>query len=166
MVFVENVLLNSQNGKKSKIVRVFGIFKSDPGGGFLDPHKKSNYWTNFLFFFFLSTRNFAFFNLLQDGCLQNMDRFFDKTLRFQKSSIFHDAFEDSDPVRKMQNIYKSKSFIKKAIHVNVQVNKSSKRLRQKSSFQNEWISFYEGKSAIFCKKLLIFKISASLPLSN
>ena len=50
VVFDENVLLHGQNGKKSKKVRVFGIFKNDPWGCFLDPHKKSNYWTNFVFF--------------------------------------------------------------------------------------------------------------------
>ena len=32
-VFVENVLLHGQNGKKSKKVRVLGIFKSDPKEG-------------------------------------------------------------------------------------------------------------------------------------
>ena len=47
VVFVENVLLRGQNGEKSKEVRVFGVIKSDPGGCFLDPIKKSNYWTNF-----------------------------------------------------------------------------------------------------------------------
>ena len=49
---VENVLLHGQNGKKSKkVVRVFGIFKSDSESCFLDSHKKSNDWANFLFFF-------------------------------------------------------------------------------------------------------------------
>ena len=52
VVFGENVLLHGHNGKKSKKVRVLGIFKSDLGGGavFLDPRKKSKYWTSFAFF--------------------------------------------------------------------------------------------------------------------
>ena len=50
MVFVENVFLHGQNGKKSKKVRVLGIFKSDPGDCFLDPHK--NRITGPIFYFF------------------------------------------------------------------------------------------------------------------
>ena len=49
VVFDENVFLHGQNGKKSKKVRDLGIFKRERGGCFLDPHKKWNYWTNFLF---------------------------------------------------------------------------------------------------------------------
>ena len=44
VVFVKNMLVHGQSGKKSKKVRVFGIFKSDPGDCFLDPYKKSNYF--------------------------------------------------------------------------------------------------------------------------
>ena len=39
VVFVKNVLLHGQNGKKSKKMRVFGIFKSDPRGCFWIPIK-------------------------------------------------------------------------------------------------------------------------------
>ena len=62
VVFVENMLLHGQNGKKSKKLRVFGIFKSDPGGCFLDPRKKSN--VPIFFFFNRHEIYFVLFNLL------------------------------------------------------------------------------------------------------
>ena len=70
----------------------------------------------------------------------------------------------------MLDIYKSKGFIKKVVQVKVQVNTIAQRMRHESSFQDEWFSFYEGKTAIFCKELQFFKTSTTqghgLPLSK
>ena len=81
MVFVENVLLHGQNEKESKKVRVLGIFKRDPGGCFLDPHKKLNYFCIIFFFF---NRREILSSLIYNEPLSSYKRKVGKSLKMSK----------------------------------------------------------------------------------
>ena len=75
LIFVKNVFLHGQNGKKSKKVRVLGILKRDPGNCFLDPI--NNRTTGPIFYFFFNRREILSFLIYYRTVIyiQNMDRF-------------------------------------------------------------------------------------------